>query len=199
MNNCKENENTKQTRKKNRLSGYDYSQNGAYFITICAHNHKHLFGEIENVGEGFPLPSVQLNSNGKKVNEYIGKISAKYVSVKIEKYVIMPNHVHLIILINGDEFGSVGQNPDNGTGNPSPTVGNIVGWFKYQTTKTINEMQNTPGVKLWQRSYHDHIIRTEKSYGEIWQYIDTNPLKWQDDCYHTYGKKAKQTARPKAP
>ncbi len=169
-------------RKLIRLKNYDYSRNGAYFITICTHNRECLFGEIV-VGEGFPLPNfstvpnVRLNNNGQIINEYIGKISSKYTSIKIDKYVIMPNHIHLIILINNN-------NPQTGTGNPSPTIGNIIGWFKYQSTKNINELHGSVGLKLWQRSYHDHIIRNEKDYLKIWEYIDTNPQKWELDCYY---------------
>ncbi|MBC7765822.1 MAG: transposase, partial [Hyphomonadaceae bacterium] len=71
-----------------------------------------------------------------------------------------------------------------GTGNPSPTIGTVMGWFKYQTTQYINTNNNIGLTKVWQRSYHDHIIRNENDYLKIWQYIDTNALKWQDDCYY---------------
>ena len=158
-------------RKSIRLKSYDYSSNGAYFVTICSHNRKKLFGEI--VG-GFPNANVALNEKGEIINKIINSISDKYQSIKIDKYVIMPNHVHLIVII------------ENVIGNPSPPemLGNIIAWFKYQTTKEINQLQNITGAKLWQRSYHDHIIRNEHVYKNIWEYIDTNPLKWELDCYH---------------
>ncbi len=164
-------------RKNIRLKDYNYSQNGAYFVTICTHNKAHLFGEI--VGEGSPLPNVRLNEKGKIVDEYVNKIPIKYTSVKIDKYATMPNHIHMIIAIVG------------GRGNPSPTIGNIIGWFKYQTTKIVNELQNTAGAKLWQRSYHDHIIRNEQEYLKIWQYIDENPQKWDQDCYYIHERRTK--------
>lgn len=158
-------------RKQNRLSGYDYSQNGAYFVTICAQNREALFSSI--VGGGFPVPivSVELTAKGGIVEQFIGGIPQKYPCVNAEKYVIMPNHIHVLLLICG-------------TGNPSPTVGTVIGWFKYQTTKQINLLRGTPGDKLWQRSYHDHIIRDEQDYREIWQYIDENPLKWEEDRFY---------------
>lgn len=160
-------------RKNIRLNNYDYSQTGAYFITICAQNKQNLFGNI--VGDGFPVPFTDLNAAGKIVSRFANEISIKYVYVTNPKYVIMPNHVHFILFIS---------NPDSGTGNPSPTVGTVVGWFKYQTTKYINVSNNTPGEKIWQRSYYDHIIRNETEYQKIWQYVDENPAKWAEDRYY---------------
>ncbi len=117
-------------RKHMRLINYDYSQNGAYFITICTHDRVNLFGTV--VGDGSPVPivSTKLNIIGCTIENYINLISCKYESVKIDKYVIMPNHIHMLLAI------------ENGTGNPSPTIGNIIGWFKYQTTKQINIILN---------------------------------------------------------
>ena len=66
----------------------------------------------------------------------------------------------------------------DGTGNPSPTMGNVVGWYKYQVTKQVNLLRNMPGEKLFQRSYYDHVIRNQQDYDEIWQYIENNPRKW---------------------
>ena len=86
----------------------------------------------------------------------------------------MPNHIHLLLFIY-----------NNGTGNPSPTVGNIIGWFKYNTTKSVNEEYKSAGNKLWQRSFYDHIIRDEKDYMEKLNYILSNPLKWADDEYYS--------------
>ncbi|MBQ2705051.1 MAG: transposase, partial [Clostridia bacterium] len=98
----------------------------------------------------------------------------KYPCVKIDKYVIMPNHMHLILRIDND-----------GRGNPSPTVSNVVGWLKYSITKQINRNHDTAGNIIFQRSFHDHVIRDYDDYLKIWQYIDTNPAKWQDDCFYT--------------
>ena len=164
------------TRKPTRLKNYDYSQNGYYFITICAHNRKCILCDI--VGEGFPLP--QLTPQGEIVNKYILLVNEKYPSVKIDKYVVMPNHIHIIMSINND-----GMQNNDGRGNPSPTISNVVGWLKYNATKQINKKNNVTGDKIFQRSFHDHIIRGEKDYGEIWNYIDTNPQKWEEDCFYT--------------
>jgi len=179
-------------RKPNRLKGYKYNQNGAYFITICIQNRANVLGSI--VGEGFSVPKeIQLSEQGEIVRQFICDLSVKYPQAKIDKYVIMPNHIHLILILdNGSGISVDGmedppQNGDavgitrNGTENPSPTVGVIIGWFKYQTTKQISELLELGICKLWQRSFHDHIIRNDEEYREIWDYIDTNPQRWEDD------------------
>ena len=158
-------------RKINRLKSWNYSNNGGYFITICTDNRKHILSKI-CVGDGFPVP--QLTKTGQIVDDYIKNINLKYSCVTVSEYMIMPNHIHLLLLID-----------NNGTGNPSPTVGNIIGWFKYNTTKSVNEEYKSAGNKLWQRSYYDHIIRDEKDYMEKRNYILTNPSKWADDEYYS--------------
>ena len=149
----------KQNRKLNRLEYYDYSQNGAYFVTICTQDRKPVLGTI--VGDGFPVP----NQIGEIAEEYIRRISEKYSEVTVDRYVIMPDHIHLLLRIDG-------------TGNPSPTMGNVVGWYKYQVTKQVNLLRNMPGEKLFQRSYYDHVIRNQQDYDDIWQYIENKPRKW---------------------
>ncbi len=152
-------------RKPTRLKGYDYSQNGAYFVTICTHNRKCLLSNIV-VGEGLcALPQNILTPIGNEIEKSIHYINDNYIGVKIDKFVIMPNHIHLIVII------------DNSGGHGNPPLQNIIGQLKSYTT-------NKFGNILWQRSYHDHIIRGEKDYQKIWEYIDTNPLKWELDCFY---------------
>ena len=155
-------------RKPTRLKEFDYSSEGAYFITICTHNRKKILSDI--VGEGSPLP--QLTPSGQIVENLILKINQKYPCVKPDKYVIMPNHIHIILQIE-----------NGGRGNPSPTISNIIGWLKYSATKQINQMQKSPETNIFQRSFHDHIIRNENDYLKIWNYIDSNPAKWESDCF----------------
>ena len=179
-------------RKPNRLSGYDYSQNGAYFVTICTQDRKKFLSHI--VGDGFPVPQ----AHGMIAEEFIRQIPVKYPSVAVDKYVIMPDHIHLILRFdmgngtgnpsptmipecgNGTGKPSPTMIPEcrNGTGNPSPTLGTVIGWYKYQVTKQINLSANTEGEKVFQRSYYDHVIRNQQDYDEIWQYIENNPMKW---------------------
>ena len=154
-------------RKPTRLKGYDYSTPGAYFITVCTHNKEHLLSNI--VGEGFhTLPKPILTETGKEVEKTIQYINDNYDGVSISKYVIMPNHIHLIVeLLESDGTG--------GRGNPP--LQNVIGQLKSYTT-------NKYGKNLWQRSFHDHIIRNKEDYNKIWEYIDTNPLKWELDCFY---------------
>ena len=149
-------------RKPNRLTEYDYSTNGAYFVTICTHNRMKILSAI--VGDGFPVPKPY----GMIAEEFIRQIPVKYPTVMVDKYVIMPDHLHFLLRIDADD----------GTGNPSPTLGNVIGWYKYQVTKQINLRANHNGEKIFQRSYYDHVIRNQQDYDEIWEYIENNPRKW---------------------
>ena len=152
-------------RKPTRLPNYDYRQNGYYFITICTHNKENLLCHI--VGEGLcALPSVKLTAIGEIVNNAILYINNRYTDLQIVKYVIMPNHIHLIL-----------SKQAGGHGGPPLQVYDIIGRFK---SFTNNKYSGT----LWQRSFHDHIIRSEKDYLKIWNYIDTNPQKWNEDCFY---------------
>ena len=157
-------------RKSTRLKNYDYSSCGAYFITICTQNKEKILSHI--VGEGFPLP--KLSPKGEKADKLINFIPEKYEHITVDKYVIMPNHIHFLLSIKNQ----------NGRGNPSPTIENVIGWFKYQSTKEINAAFGTSGKTIYQRSFYDHIIRNEQDYKEIWNYIENNPIKWQEDCFY---------------
>jgi REP element-mobilizing transposase RayT len=154
-------------RKANRLKEYAYSKNGAYLVTICTKDKTHILSKIVgSVGDGFAVP--QLSKYGIIVDKYINLINQKYSMIKVNKYVIMPNHIHLILVVE-----------KNGTVNPSPTLSSVIGWFKYVVIKEINEP-----VNIFQRSFHDHIVRNENDYLKIWEYINNNPLKWELDCYY---------------
>ena len=152
-------------RKSTRLKGYDYSTPGAYFITICTDNRKCILSNIV-VGEGLcALPKHTLTTIGENVEKSIQYIDNNYDGVAIDKYVIMPNHIHLIVIL------------DDSGGRGNPPLQNIIGQLKSYTTKEF-------GDTLWQRSYHDHIIRGEKDYQKIWEYIDTNVVRWKNDCFY---------------
>ena len=158
-------------RKPTRLKNFDYSANGAYFITICTQNRKSILSTI--VGEGSPLP--KLSCYGKIVDDCIQKLSDKYPEITVNRYVIMPNHIHLLLFVFKDD----------GRGDPSPTVDAAMGWLKYQATKEINKTRNTVGEKVFQRSFYDHIIRNDDDYCEIHNYIYENPARWQYDKLYT--------------
>ena len=117
-------------RKINRLTEYDYGQNGAYFVTICTQDRHKILSTI--VGDGFPVPQPY----GIIAEKYIARIPEKYPLVAVDKYVIMPDHIHLLLRFSWDL----------GTGDPSPTLGNVIGWYKYQVTKQINLLGQNRGL-----------------------------------------------------
>ncbi len=161
-------------RKPTRLKDYDYSTPGAYFVTVCTHNRKSLFGNIVG-GDIFSAPKIILSSVGKIVNDEILNIESHYKNIKIDKFVIMPNHIHLIIRITEriNAFPTIKYD-----------IPNVVGKFKASVTRNVGKAF-MPSAKLWQDSFHDHIIRGEEDYKEIWQYIDKNPAKWKEDKFYT--------------
>ncbi len=156
-------------RKPTRLKNFDYSTSGTYFITICTQNRKNLLSTISAVGEGSPLP--QLSHYGKIVDEWIRKLPDQYREISVDHYVIMPNHIHLLLTVTKDD----------GRGDPSPTVDAAVGWLKYHATIEINKARRTSGEKIFQRSFYDHIVRDYNDYCEIHNYIHENPIRWQHD------------------
>jgi putative transposase len=174
----------KHRRRSIRLKDYDYSQGGAYFITVCTRKRENLFG---NVTEG----QIQLNRYGKVVNDFWDNIPTHFPSVDMDAFVVMPNHVHGIILIHDACRGGVIPPTDNGMVSPSRgevtsplrkiSLGQIVAFYKYQTAKLVNQIRNTPGVTIWQRNYHDHIIRDDEHLNKIREYVFENPLKWDLD------------------
>ena len=175
------------TRKKIRLEGYDYSQAGAYFVTLCVKGKHDLFGQV--VGAVVNRPSyVQLTDIGKIIEAEIHLMQMIRKNVVVPKYIIMPNHIHMIVLIgegrrlsteNGRLSTENGRlSTENGRLSTAPTLSEIVRLWKREISKQI-------GYSIWQKSFHDRIIRSEAEYQKIWQYIDENPALWAEDCYYT--------------
>lgn len=166
----------KPKRKGNRLTDYDYSRNGAYFITICTQGRQQIlwesdtFTEDDNVGASIARPqrAPTLSKTGKVVEQCIWEIPAHYPHISVEKYAIMPNHIHLLLLI---------QREQDGRPMVAPTVSTVIQQFKGIVSKQLSR-------SIWQKSFHDHIVRTEHGYAQIWQYIDTNPQLWHKDCFY---------------
>ena len=158
-------------RKPNRLPYFDYSTPGAYFITICTERRLPILSKIVG-GGALDAPHVHLTKAGQAVQRYI--LSGNNISgITVDKFVVMPNHIHIILLV--DETASDGTSKA-----PSPTnavIPHFVSTLKRFCHRDI-------GKNIFQRSYHDHVIRNEQDYLKIWQYIDTNPVKWQDDCFY---------------
>jgi len=155
-------------RRSPRLPEYNYSQNGAYFVTICTHNRK-LFFEDERIKK--IIETEWLNTSRIRRD------------VIIDEFVIMPNHLHGIIIIQ--RCKGVCNTPLRPQfRSPSKTIGSIIKGFKAATTSKINKIHHTSGLPVWQRNYYDHIIRNELDLSEKRKYICENPLKWNIDEYN---------------
>lgn len=144
-------------RKSPRIVGYDYSSTNYYFITICTYDKRCIFGK----------PGA-LNWLGKCAEENLHMISKLYPNIRIDKYVIMPNHMHVIFDIQDSK--------------EKENLSVVIGQYKMSVTKKVRE--KIPEFQVWQRSFHDHVIRNKNSYEKIWLYIEYNPIKWEDDCFY---------------
>jgi putative transposase len=191
-------------RRSIRLQGYDYTQAGAYFVTICTQDRECLFGQVVG-GE------MVLNTYGRVIATFWQRSPRHSARVELDEWVVMPNHVHGIIVITGDVgrgeaspgIGSNGicaspfepclstsgasrdASPLRGGGNPagppSGSLGAIVGNFKSVTTRRINRIRKTPGARVWQRNYYERVIRDERGLNAVRRYIRNNPGRWSED------------------
>jgi len=180
-------------RRSIRLQDYDYSSEGAYFVTMCTQNRECLFGEIVN-GE------MILNEYGKIVEQCRNDLPNHYDNIALDAYVIMPDHFHGIIFIVSVDSVDAVDSVNAIDSVDSVSVGaihelprlkqqqrrkmllpKIVGRLKMNSAKQINQVRNTPGISVWQRNYYEHIIRDEKSLENIQKYIINNPLQWYYD------------------
>jgi putative transposase len=175
-------------RRSIRLKEYDYSQAGAYFITICVKDKSCLFGNILD-------DKMILNDAGAMVDKWWQKIPEKFPDIELDEYQIMPNHFHAIVVNTGNlaSTGTVNNLPGEentlGEHTGSPLF-SVVRWFKTMSTNEYirNVKSNnwpTFNGKLFQRNYWEHIIRGEQSYNNIADYIRNNPAKWANDMFHT--------------
>lgn len=149
------------------MKGCDYSAANAFYVTICTQNRARLFGEL-------PKETLVDNLGGSTymVEKWLLKISTKFDGTFVTNYVVMPNHIHFIVVLEGGHMG--------------PPLPEIIEWFKTMTTneyiRGVNDGHFQPFAKrLWQRNYYEHIIRSEVEYQHIWQYIDENPVRWEYD------------------
>ncbi|HKY56308.1 MAG TPA: transposase [Anaerolineales bacterium] len=185
----------KHHRRSIRLKRYDYSQAGAYYVTVVTQGRECLFGEIID-------GAMHLNEYGEIVQKWWNEIPNHFPNVELGAFIIMPNHVHGIIFITTErsrgEVVSPRENPNNnildadvdGTNNQGgetpplrkPTLGQIVAYFKYQSTKEMNRIETEKVItKFWQRNYYEHIIRDEKDLQNKTDYIEANPSLWDED------------------
>ena len=152
-------------RKPNRLENFDYGAGHAYFVTICTKNRQNLFWK--SVGACIARPQdVPLTSWGKIVDDAISNIPLIYPQVSVDHYVIMPNHIHLLINIYCED--------ENGRAMLAPTLSRVVQQMKGAVTKAT-------GMPIWQKLFYDHVIRNKQDYEEISKYIYENPINWETD------------------
>jgi REP element-mobilizing transposase RayT len=160
-------------RKRNRLKNYDYSQNGVYFITICVKDRMELLCEISVEDSALGVPSVHFTPYGNIVREHVENIPNAHPNIFLDQYVIMPNHIHLLLRIATQCHGGTPR-----AVSPTTTI----------VSKTMNALKGLTskkaGFPLWQRSYYDHIIRDDNDYHRIAEYIEQNPQRWQEDCFY---------------
>lgn len=156
-------------RKLPRLRGYDYSTPGAYFLTICTHEKRCLFGRISPNLEGAET-NVLLSPIGKIAGDCLIDLPSHYTNVSVDHWVIMPNHVHILLQIQEE------RSPDS----PHCDIPNIVGKYKASVTRRVGK-ELLFYEKLWQSSFFDHIVRNQDDYSRIWNYISGNPSRWLED------------------
>ncbi len=167
-----------------RLPNYDYAQPGYYFVTLCTHERECSFGEIEN-------NKIELNNVGIMVKKKWYELPGYFPEVELDQMVIMPNHLHGIIIISDHRRGGVvppfGIVPMRRGAVIAPkdgrkTLGQMIAWFKYESTKEINRIvTDNPEMKIWQRNFYDRIIRNDEELNRIRNYIATNPKTWDED------------------
>lgn len=181
-------------RRSLRLKGYDYSQAGAYFVTVCAYGKACLFGEVEG-------GIMRLNGYGEIVASEWTRSAQLRLEIVCGEFVVMPNHFHGIVNI----VGAYGNTPDKqevansrnkgvlpyekGVLPYAPTsssrnVGSMVRGFKGAASRRINQLRSTPGDPVWQRNYYEHVIRDDADYNRIAEYVVNNPQRWTEDSLH---------------
>ncbi len=168
-----------------RLFNWDYSKDSIYFITFCTQEREYLFGKIIN-------GIIELNDFGRIIEKEIIKSSEIRRNMLFHTSVIMPNHVHFLIEIitdtDSNKYNSEIQNNNHPDTHVSAylqrkpnSISSFVSGFKSTTAKQINMKRNTPFQRVWQNNYHDHVVRNEKSFFHIYEYIENNPLHWNED------------------
>ena len=153
-----------------RLKGYDYAQAGAYFVTICTQNRVCLFGNIER-------EVMILGTPGQIVLKAWVELPEHYANVRLDAFVVMPNHVHGIIVLSCDSV-EAGLKPAATVRHALPEV---VRALKTFSSRRINAWRQTPDKSVWQRNYYEHVIRNDHDLERIREYIVTNPMKWALD------------------
>ncbi len=164
-----------------RLRGHDYAGPGHYFVTLCTEDRLCLFGDVID-GE------MALNELGRIADEEWLKSAEIRSEIELDRYVVMPNHMHGLVVFQPQQARPPGSQPAKPARarhqRPKRSLGSFMGGYKSAVTTGINRLRATPGVRVWQRNYWDHIVRTERALRAIRRYIDNNPARWSLDRYH---------------
>lgn len=163
-------------RRSVRLRHYNYTNAGAYFVTICVQNRECLFGDVVD-------DEMRLNDAGKMVQSVWDELPSKYPGVEIDQFIVMPNHVHGIVVLVG---AGLALPSNSGAASSAPTLGlgDVIRTFKSISAIAVNRLLARSGRPLWQRNYYEHIIRNDEDLGDIREYIAHNPAGWIDDDNH---------------
>ena len=166
-------------RRSIRLQYYDYASPGYYFVTVCCHYRECLLGDV--VGG-----AMKLNEYGRVVQLAWQWLDEQYDHVGLDTFIVMPNHLHGIIILTGESRGDSRCRDDSRIAptNKRKPIGRLVGAFKTVSTKQINKIRNTPGERVWQRNYYEHVVRDENELKKIREYIINNSCKWEMDRNH---------------
>jgi putative transposase len=172
-----------------RLKDYDYTKSGVYFVTLCAWRRECIFGEV--VGD-----ELKRTALGDCVYEEWEKSASLRTEIEFDVWVVMPNHLHGLVVIQQPETARGGVNGQVGAHGRAPlhraprSLGSFIAGFKSAATTRINELRQTPGLPVWQRNYHEHIIRTDQELNTIRRYIQNNPLQWALDADNPQNKRS---------
>ena len=171
----------KRSRRSIRLQGYDYSQAGGYFFTVCTRKRECIFGDVVT-------GQMRLNEAGRIVQSVCDSLPSFYDGIELDAFVVMPNHVHGVIVIDAG-VGAIHESPLRLEPGSAVRIGHrrrmllskIIGRFKMVSAKQINALRGLAGTALWQRNYYEHVVRDEESLSRIRQYIVDNPAQWEFD------------------
>ncbi|MSQ25815.1 MAG: transposase [Dehalococcoidia bacterium] len=171
---------TRHHRRSIRLRGYDYTQAGMYYVTICTQDRNCIFGQVQD-------GHITLNPYGQIAHACWLDLPSHYAFVALDAFVVMPNHVHGVITLHNGLSVGAGLKPAPTGDQPAPTSPHIHGLpeivraLKSFSSRRINTLRGTPGTPVWQRNYYEHVVRTEDDLNRIREYIFANPTQWADD------------------
>ena len=160
-------------RRSIRLKGYDYAQEGAYFVTVCTRQQQCLFGSIRD-------GRMRLNDAGRAVRDCWNDLPRHYPHVKMDAMVVMPNHVHGIVVLLDAVGAGLKPAPTTRQGKRH-ALPEIVRGFKTFASRRVNQLRGTPGIPIWQRNYYEHVVRDDEDLDRIRTYIANNPARWDED------------------